>query len=103
MKLYRYSPIEDKDQLVEAIKYVHFACHKLCKQSFGAYLPNAGNMGIFCHYDEEYDKLVALRKEMTEPSENPEQKYFKLYEPVTIPSEDDIPENYLCASLYPPS
>lgn len=92
MKLYRYSPIENRDQLIEAIKYTHFACHNLCKQSFGIYLPNAGNMGIFCHYDDEYDKLVALRKEMTEPSDNPAQKYFKLYEPITIPPENDIPE-----------
>lgn len=92
MKLYRYSPIEDREQLVEAVKYVHLACHKLCKQSFSVYLPNAGNIGIFCHYDDEYDKLVALRKEMTEPSDNPDQKYFKLYEPITLASEDDVPE-----------
>ena len=92
MKLYRFSPIENKVQLLEAIKYTHYACHKLCKQSFGTYLPNAGNMGVFCHYNDEYEQLVAIRKEITEPSDNPDQKYFKLHEPIVIAAQDDVPE-----------
>lgn len=92
MKLYRFSPIESKEQLFEAVRYIHFACYKLCKQSFGEYLPNAGNMGVFCHYDSEYERLVKIRKELTEPSDDPNQKYFKLHEPITIPAQDDVPE-----------
>lgn len=92
MKLYRISPIENKDQLLEAIKHIHFACYKLCKQSFGEYLPNAGNIGVFCHYDNEYKQLVTIRKELTEPSDDPNQKYFKLHEPIIISAQDDIPE-----------
>ncbi len=92
MKLYRFSPIENNDQLVEATKYIHFACYKLCKQSFDKYLPNAGNMGVFCHYDDEYERLLAIRKELTEPSDDPNQKYFTLHEPIVIPAQDDVPE-----------
>lgn len=92
MKLYRFSTIENKEQLVEAVKYTHFACYDLCKQSFEEYLPNSGNIGIFCHYEEEYDKLIEIRKEMTELSENPDQKYFKLHEPIIVPAEGDVPE-----------
>ncbi|NBU33113.1 hypothetical protein EB118_01600 [bacterium] len=92
MKLYRFSPIENKEQLLEAVKHIHFACYELCKQSFGDYLPNAGNMGVFCHYDDEFEQLVAIRKEMTEPSDNPEQKYFALYEPIVIPAKDGVPQ-----------
>lgn len=92
MKLYRFSPIQNKDELLEAIKYVHVACNNLCKQSFDEYLPNAGNLGIFCHYDDEYDRLVTLRKEMTEESDNINQKYFRLHKPITIPAQGDIPE-----------
>ncbi len=92
MKLYQFSPIGNKEQLLEAVKYIHFACYKLCKQSFGEYLPNAGNMGVFCHYDSEYEQLVAIRKELTELSDDPNQKYFKLHEPITIPAQDDVPE-----------
>jgi hypothetical protein len=92
MKLYRFSPIQNKEELLEAIKYVHLACNKLCKQSFGEYLPNAGNLGIFCHYDDEYDRLIALRKEMTEASDNVNQKYCLLHEPITIPAREGVPE-----------
>jgi len=92
MRLYRFSPIQNKEELLEAIKHVHFSCYKLCKQSFGEYLPNAGNMGVFCHYDDEYDRLIAIRKEMTEDAGNLNQKYFKLHEPITIPAEGDVPE-----------
>lgn len=92
MKLYRFSPIKNKDELFAAIKHIHFESYKLCKQSFGYYLPNAGNMGIFCHYEDEFEFLVNLRKELTESSDNEDQKYFRLHEPIIIPAEDDIPE-----------
>lgn len=92
MKLYRFSPIENKDQLLEAIKYIHLACHQLCKQSFGNYLPNAGNMGVFTHYNDEYDRLTKLREELTLPSDNPNQKYYQLHNPIVISAEGDIPE-----------
>lgn len=92
IKLYRFSPIQNKEELLEAIKFVHLACNYLCKQSFGEYLPNAGNIGIFCHYDDEYDQLIRLRKEMTEASDNVNQKYFRLNEPIVIPAQNDIPE-----------
>lgn len=92
MKLYRFSPIRSQEELLEAIKFVHFACYKLCKDSFGHYLPNAGNMGIFCHYDQEYEYLRSLRVEMTEASDNINQKYYRLHEPIVIPAEGDIPK-----------
>lgn len=92
MKLYRFSPIKNKNELFEAIKHIHFACFELCKQSFDKYLPVAGNMGVFCHYDDEYESLIELRKQLTEGSENINQKYFKLHEPVVIPAHGDAPE-----------
>jgi hypothetical protein len=92
VKLYRFSPIQDKAQLLEAIEYVHFACHKLCKQSFGTYFPNSGNVGIFSHYDDEYDRLLAIRKELTKPSDDPKQKYFELHEPIVVSAKGDVPE-----------
>ncbi len=92
MKLYRFSPIKNKEELFEAIKHIHFECHKLCKQSFGKYLSNAGNMGVFCHYDDEYNLLIKIRKEITEPSDNPNQKYFRLIKPIVIPAKGDVPK-----------
>ena len=93
MKLYRFSPIQSIDELLEAAKHINFEAHKLSKQSFGYYLPNnAGNIGVFCHYDVEYEALIKFRKELTEPSDNPNQKYFTLLKPIVIPAQDDVPE-----------
>lgn len=91
MQLYRFSPIDNQDQLLQAIEYTHAACHKLCKQSLGKYLPVAGNIGIFCHYDDEFDKLKGTREALTEPSDDPNQKYFKLHQPIVAPAVGDIP------------
>ena len=65
MKLYRFSPIRDKEQLIEAAKHTHFACFELCHQAFDEYLPVAGNISIFCHYEDEYKFLTQIRKEIT--------------------------------------
>lgn len=92
MKLYRFSPIQNEDQLINAIRYVHYSCYDLCFRSFGEYLPNAGNIGIFCHYDDEYERLSGIRKELTEPSDDPNQKYFRLHKPIVIPAKDKMPE-----------
>ncbi len=92
MKLYRFSPIKSKEELFKAIKHIHFSCYELCKQSLAEYLPNAGNLGVFCHYDDEYDFLTKLRQEMTEASDNANQKYYRLHEPITIPAKGDVPE-----------
>lgn len=92
MKLYRFSPIKNKKELMQAITHVHLSCYELCRQSFGKYLPNAGNVGIFCHYNDEYKKLIEIRKQLTKPSNDPKRKYFELFEPITIPAKGDVPE-----------
>ncbi len=92
MKLYRLSPIKNEEQLQEAIRYIHTSCHKLCKLSLGKYLRIAGNIGIFCHYDDEYAFLTKLREKLTDPSDNIYQKYFRLRKPIVIPAYDDVPE-----------
>lgn len=92
MKLYRFSPIQSQGQLLEVIKHIHFESYRLCKQSFGNYLSNAGNVGVFCHYDDEYQFLTGLRIEVTENSDNADQKYYKLHQPIVIPTERDVPE-----------
>ncbi|MBI3385572.1 hypothetical protein HY031_00640 [Candidatus Gottesmanbacteria bacterium] len=80
MKPYRFSPIQDEAQMIKAIEYIHFACHALCMQSMGSYLPVAGNIGIFCHYDDEYAFLKKLQAELTDLSKSVYGKYFRLHE-----------------------
>ncbi len=92
MNLYRFSPINDKDGLLKAIEHIHFEAYKLCKQTFSKYMPNSGNVGVFCHYQKEYEYLTGLRKEMTASSDNYNQKYFRLHDPIVIPATTDTPE-----------
>lgn len=91
-KPYRFSPVQNEEQLLQAIEHIHFESYRLCKQSFDKYLPNAGNLGFFCHYDEEFELLKKIRDEITEKTDNPELKYFTLLEPITIAAKDDVPE-----------
>lgn len=88
----QFRPIANKDRLFEVIRRIHFDCYKLCKQSFSRYFPNAGNVGVFCHHDNEYELLTKIQEELTELSDNPNQKYYKLSEPIVIPAKGDVPE-----------
>lgn len=91
-RLYRFSPIKTKEELLKAIEHIHLESFKLCKNTFGKYLPVAGNIGMFCHYDSEHEFLTGIRKEITKDSNNFNQKYFKLHKPIVIAARSDIPE-----------
>jgi len=92
MEPYRFSPIQNEAQMMKAIKYIHFACHTLCMQSMGRYLPVAGNVGIFCHYDDEYISLTKVREGLTDVSDFVYGKYFRLHKPIVIPAKGGIPK-----------
>ena len=92
MKLYRFSPISSKQELFEAIEHIHFACFDLCHKALGEYLPASGNIGVFCHYQEEFELLIKIRNELTKSSDNSDQKYFELHEPIIVPEKDGVPE-----------
>ena len=92
MKLYRYSPITTKETLLDAIKHIHNEAYNLCWNTFQRHLPNSGNVGVFCHYEAEYEYLTGLRKEMTEASENYNQKYFRLHNPIIETATPETPE-----------
>ena len=49
-------------------------------------------MGVFCHYDDEYKYLIGVRKDLTEASDNVNQKYYRLHKPIIIPAKGDVPE-----------
>lgn len=105
MPLYRFSPIKNQAQLEEAITYLHSACFRLCRQVLGRYLPIAGNVGVFCHYEDEYALLTELRKQLTQDEGNFNQKYYRFLKPIVIPAKGDIPETtytYLYIRQPPP-
>ena len=79
-------------ELLNRIKHINFVCQKLCKITLGRYLKVSGNIGVFSQSVEEYKIFTKVRDEITEPSTNPNQKYYHLYNPIIIPAEIDIPE-----------
>lgn len=85
-------PITNKEELLARITDVHLQCYRLCKKIFGRYFINAGNIGIFCHSDEEYGFATKLREVMTISSNNPDQKYYELFVTITVLAHEDIPE-----------
>ncbi len=92
MKLFRFSPIQNENELQNAITHIHIVCHALCKQSFGKYLPVAGNIAIFCHYDDEFSFLSKLQESLTDHTKAIFNKYYQLHSPIVIPPQGNIPE-----------
>jgi len=103
MNSYRFSPIKNESELFEAITYLHFAAHKLLKQTLGYLLPVSGNVGVFCHFEEEFKLLIEIRNMLTDLNDNWNQKYFRLNEPIIIPAKANIPETrYTCLYIRKP-
>jgi hypothetical protein len=92
MGAYRFSPIADEAELRQAVGYLHTACYELCLQSLGVALDVLGNVGVFTHYEAEYERLTVIRRELTFDSDNPDTKYFVLREPIVIDQSGRIPE-----------
>jgi hypothetical protein len=84
MKLYRFSPILTYKDLIEVITYLDSAARELSKKVYNEQLPIAGNIGIFTHYQEEYDYLINLSEGLTYKDIHFNNKYFKLREPICI-------------------
>ncbi|MEK7078487.1 MAG: hypothetical protein AAB929_00305 [Patescibacteria group bacterium] len=91
MKPFRFSPIKNKGELFETITYLHFESFKLLRQNLGYILPVSGNVGVFCHFEDEFERLIEIRKELTDIKNNWNQKYFRLHKPIVIPAEHNIP------------
>ena len=89
---FRFSPIKSKEELLAAIQYLHIECAKLCKQAFGRYLPVAGNIGVFSHFDDEFRFLTGVRQELTDVKGNWNAKYYRLHEPIMIEANGGIPQ-----------
>ena len=76
--------------MLAALEHTHLACFEICKKVLGKHLPVAGNIGVFCHYDDEYETLTKIREELTKVSDNWNQKYFRLHKPITFPAKGDV-------------
>ena len=80
MKFYRFSPIDDEEDLFEAVNYVASEATKLCKKITGEEYPIA-TLTIFSHYPDEFKVLREIALSMgTLDSENngPYVRYFRI-------------------------
>lgn len=92
MRTHRFSPITTKEELLEALQYIHITAHTMCKQNLKRLLPVAGNIGVFCHFEDEFDYLTKVRKELTDINHHWNNKYYLLHKPIVIPAKKDFPE-----------
>lgn len=81
MKLYRFSPIENKKQLFEAIKYVASEVSKLANEITNETYP-ISYLTVFTHYPEEYQKLTEMFSDLGEVSDANNGLKVTLNEPV---------------------
>jgi hypothetical protein len=87
-----YLRIKSEEEMMMAIEHIHFESHKMCKDSYGEHFQVAGKIGIFCHYGDEFEFLKKVREALCYPSDNKDQKYFELKNPIIISAKKDIPE-----------
>ncbi|HEC63991.1 MAG TPA: hypothetical protein ENI23_01715 [bacterium] len=86
------SKISNKKELLDTITKLHFEAYHLIQSSFSKYFPNAGNVGIFCHYEDEYNNLIKIRDSLSYKSSEPNRKYFKLKQPIVTEAKNEIPQ-----------
>lgn len=81
MKLYRFSPIKNQKQLIEAIKYVAVQTTKLSKKTIGKEL-SINSLTIFSHYTKEYEQLTKFLFKMGRHYKENNGPYVLLYQPI---------------------
>jgi len=72
--------------LLDRISTLHISAYKITTALLHTELANAGNIGIFCQDDEEYEYFLGLQKEIALVNQNPLQKYFPLKKSIVLPS-----------------
>jgi hypothetical protein len=80
---YRFSPIETKEKLLEAVQYVAKTTTELCEKITGNEYP-ISSLTIFSHYPEEFEKLKAFLFEMGKLDHENNGPFVKLNEKISL-------------------
>jgi hypothetical protein len=83
MKLYRFSPMQSKQELIEALEYVVTQTSELCRNIITASLP-VTSVTIFAHYPNEYERLINILRELGTPQSEVNGFKVVLREPLTV-------------------
>jgi hypothetical protein len=83
MKLYRFSPMQSKDEFLEAIRYAAVQTTALAEKCIDIPLTTE-SLTIFTHYPDEFERLSKFVEEMGEPYNEHNGPRVKLKEPITV-------------------
>jgi hypothetical protein len=105
MKLYRFSPIDNQAQLIEAVEYIAQDVAKLYFKSTGEMFNDLiESLTVFSHYPEEYDNLKDIVKRLGEPYNENNGPRIKLHQPIVVKlgkvEENSKYENYTTNVKY---
>jgi hypothetical protein len=81
MKLYRFSSIDSKAELIDAINHVAAQCTWLYFNHVNE-IPMIRSLTIFAHYDKEYHLLKDIASEFDKPHNENNGPRFKLTHPL---------------------
>lgn len=83
MQLYRFSPIESKDTLFEAVAYIVRKSAELSQKIVGSLLP-ISSVTVYAHYPREYEYLCSLVKTLGHSVGENIGPRVVLYEPIVV-------------------
>ena len=84
LKLYRFSPITTKEELLQAIGYVATKTTKLCNKVIDEEFP-IEPLTIFSHYPTEFENLKKILFELGSQTIEVNGPYVKLHSPIQLP------------------
>ncbi|RJQ28550.1 hypothetical protein C4571_03340 [Candidatus Parcubacteria bacterium] len=83
MPIYRFSPIESKEKLIEAVRYVVEKTSTLSEKIVGKSFPIT-HLTIFAHSQDEYENLVEIQDKLGKFYNENNGPRVTLHEPITI-------------------
>ena len=78
----------NQEDLTHKLEYIYKGCKELLNLVMKKDYVSSGNIAIFAQSEDEFNILNDLKKQITKVSENPNQKYFELIEPITFKHND---------------
>lgn len=81
MNTFRFSPIENREKLIEAVSYIATETSKLCEKIIGNTLP-IKSLTVFSHYPDEYEKLIKILFEVGDLVNENNGPRIALYKPI---------------------
>ena len=80
---YKFSPIKNKSELIEAVKYVATETSNMYATIIGE-SPVITSLTIFSHFDDEFDNLKQILAELGNPYNENNGPRITLHEPINV-------------------